>query len=204
MAERNRPHHSAGQPDGRSPSDRGYDETVRNGPPLDVEVAQGDSRQGDYWVGGAGVRGYGEAGASERWGSDRYERNVWNAQGTPRSGPYETDEPFTNPPPDFGANRAWGREGGWNQGGTGTLRGRGPKGYKRSDDRILEDLCEHLMDIVEIDSGEVTITVRDGCVTLDGSVPVRSMRYDIENIAAETLGVTDVENNLSVPRRQSE
>jgi osmotically-inducible protein OsmY len=44
--------------------------------------------------------------------------------------------------------------------------------------------------------------VRDGCVKLEGTVPVRSMRYDIENIAAETLGVTDVENNLSVPRRQ--
>ena len=174
MAERNRPDHSAANRDERTPSDRGYDETVRNGPPLDVDVAQGDPRQGDYWVGGAGVRGYGEAGASERWGSDTYERNQWNAQGTLRGGAYET------------------------------LRGRGPKGYKRSDDRIREDLCEHLMDISEIDSSEVTITVRDGCVTLDGSVPVRSMRYEIENIAAETLGVTDVENNLSVPRPESE
>jgi hypothetical protein len=178
MAERNRPHRFPGHRDDRSPSDRGYDETVRNGPPLDVEVAQADPRQDDQWQ--------------------------WDSQRTPRSGPYESDEPLTNPPPDFGIDRAWGREGGWKHGGTGALRRRGPKGYKRSDDRIREDLCEHLMDISEIDSSEVTITVRDGCVTLEGSVPARSMRYEIENIAAETLGVTDVENNLSVPRRQRE
>ena len=58
------------------------------------------------------------------------------------------------------------------------------------------------MDISDIDSSEVEVRVHEGRVTLEGTVPVRSMRYEIEDIAAQTLGVQDVENNISVPRRE--
>ena len=59
------------------------------------------------------------------------------------------------------------------------------------------------MDISDIDSSDVSVTVRDGCVVLEGTVPVRSMKYEIEDIAATTLGMTDVANNIRVPRRGS-
>ena len=39
---------------------------------------------------------------------------------------------------------------------------------------------------------------------LEGTLPQRSMKFDIEDIAAATLGVTDVENNLRVPRWRTE
>jgi osmotically-inducible protein OsmY len=58
------------------------------------------------------------------------------------------------------------------------------------------------MDIGDIDSSEVEVHVRDARVVLEGTVPERSMKYEIEDIAAATLGVTDVENNLRVPRRE--
>jgi hypothetical protein len=141
------------------------------------------------------VRGYGGA---QQWGAEA------DIEGLPRGNIYSTDEAISNPPPDYGVARAWGREGGWNHGGTGALQRRGPKGYKRSDDRICEDLCEHLMDIGEIDSSDVSVQVRDGRVILEGTVPQRSMKYEIEDIAATTLGVSDVENNIRVPRRNSD
>ena len=192
MAERNRPYQSTSE---RGPSEplnrdsprhpvsgegewRAYDETVKRGPPLDADVSVGDNRPHPYSMWGQDEGGY---------------AGVRNAQ--------YGDEPINSAPPDFGAEGGWGREGGWNRGGTGALRRTGPKGYKRSDDRITEDLCEHLMDISEIDSSDVVVRVEEGRVTLEGTVPHRSMRYAIEDIAAQTLGVTDVENNISVPRR---
>jgi osmotically-inducible protein OsmY len=36
---------------------------------------------------------------------------------------------------------------------------------------------------------------------LEGTVRERFMKYEIENIAATTLGVKDVENNITVPRQ---
>ena len=160
---------------------RGYDDTVRRGPPLDTDVSVGDSRPHPYSM-------WGEA-----------ERPAFRDRG----GMWRTDEAIGNPPPDFGTPAAWGREGGWYRSGIGALRRSGPKGYKRSDDRIREDICEHLMDISEIDSSDVEVRVHEGRVTLEGTVPVRSMRYEIEDIAAETLGVSDVENNIGVPRREA-
>lgn len=79
-------------------------------------------------------------------------------------------------------------------------RGKGPKGYTRSDERIREDLSERLAEDDEIDPGEVSIEVRDGVVTLSGSVEQRWMRYRIEDMAESCRGVTDVVDDLRVVR----
>jgi hypothetical protein len=178
---------------------QGYDDTVRHGPPLDSEVASGDYRPGRDSLVGAGVRGYGDSG-SGGWGNSP-------ERGATRSGDFrgmDGDGATEGPPAGFGSPGGWGRLGGWNHGGNGVQRRTGPKGYKRSDDRIREDLCEHLMDISEIDVSDVSIDVHDGHVTLEGTVPQRGMKYDIEDIAATTLGVTDVENNIRVPRARAQ
>jgi BON domain len=189
----------------------GYDETVRRGPPLDSDVAQGDYRPGRYWLAGAAVRGYGNAGG--HWGSGAYDRQG-GGYGGERGGPGAFENygrnmqgsaaPSAGPPAGFGAHGGWGRMGGWRHGDMGTQRRRGPKGYKRSDDRIREDICEHLMDIGDIDASDVEVHVRDATVVLEGTVPERRQKFDIEDIAAATLGVTDVENHLRVPRRDEE
>ena len=51
-----------------------------------------------------------------------------------------------------------------------------------------------------IDASEVTVEVRNGKVTLDGTVPERQMKHAIEDIADNCLGVDDVENRVRVSR----
>jgi hypothetical protein len=173
---------------------RAYDEAVRRGPALS-DVSAGEYRPSDLNLAGAGVRGYG----GERWGRDQTHNDRIQAS----VGTSGDQAPFTSLPPDFGRANGdmYGRSGGWTYGDTGMQRRRGPKGYKRSDDRICEDICEHLMNIGHIDSSDVEVRVRESRVTLEGTVPERSMKYEIEDIAAQTLGVDDVENNITVPRR---
>jgi osmotically-inducible protein OsmY len=78
---------------------------------------------------------------------------------------------------------------------------RGPKNYRRSDERIGEVLSERLMQSAHLDCSDVTVTVRDATVTLEGSVPERWMKHAIENIAITSWGVVDVDNRIRVPRR---
>jgi hypothetical protein len=76
--------------------------------------------------------------------------------------------------------------------------GRGPKGYKRSDERIKEDVCDRLSMDDEVDASDITVSVRNGEVTLDGSVETRKMKHRAEDIAESVSGVSDVHNNVRV------
>jgi len=78
----------------------------------------------------------------------------------------------------------------------GPHRGRGPKGYRRSDERILEDLHERLTDDSHIDARNIEITVEDGEVTLAGTVASRWEKRHAEILAEEVSGVGHVQNNL--------
>lgn len=78
-------------------------------------------------------------------------------------------------------------------------RGKGPKGYQRSDERIKEDVNEALMD-AGIDASEVEVEVSGGVVTLTGTVSQRGDRYQAEHVAVGCSGVKDVENNVRVKR----
>jgi hypothetical protein len=80
--------------------------------------------------------------------------------------------------------------------------GRGPKGYQRSDDRIKEDLCEHLMDDPDIDATEVTVEVAKGEVTLTGTVADRWQKRRAEDIADSVPGVCEVANNIRLSRHE--
>ena len=79
-------------------------------------------------------------------------------------------------------------------------RGRGPKNYQRSDERITEDVSERLLHSAHLDSSDVSVAVRDGTVTVEGTVPERWMKHAIENIAMTVRGVVEVENRIRVPR----
>jgi hypothetical protein len=81
---------------------------------------------------------------------------------------------------------------------------RGPKGYRRTDERIREDLCELLMAQTHLDASEVSVDVREGNVTLEGIVPDRRMKHAIEDIAAAVRGVFDVVNRIRVVRGGAE
>ena len=85
--------------------------------------------------------------------------------------------------------------------GQRSYRGLGPQTYKRSDDRIRDDVCERLTDDPRIDASNVTIDVNQGTVTLNGSVPERHMRYAAEDLVDDALGVESINNQLRVQSR---
>ncbi|MDD4974523.1 MAG: BON domain-containing protein [Bacteriovorax sp.] len=80
--------------------------------------------------------------------------------------------------------------------------GIGPKGYKRSDERIEEDVCELLTKDKNIDASEIVVEVKDGLVKLSGNVEDREDRVEAEMLVHSILGVEDIQNDISVKKRK--
>jgi osmotically-inducible protein OsmY len=80
----------------------------------------------------------------------------------------------------------------------GRFRGRGPKNYRRPDDRLREEVCDRLTDNEWLDASDVEVNVVAGEVILAGSVDSRYARRLSENIAESVSGVSHVQNNLRV------
>lgn len=91
---------------------------------------------------------------------------------------------------------AWSEPSAWY--GEGPYRGVGPKGYVRSDGRIRELVCDDLMDDPWVDASGIEVTVKDGEVTLSGTVENRDAKRWAEDIAERAGGVKHVQNNLRV------
>jgi len=83
-------------------------------------------------------------------------------------------------------------------------RGKGPKGYRRSDERIKEDVSDRLTDNDALDASDVEIDVKEGCVILVGSVSDRWAKRLAEDLTENVAGVRDVENRLRVSRSSQE
>jgi osmotically-inducible protein OsmY len=104
----------------------------------------------------------------------------------------------------FDIDRGWhtpGTSGYGNTSGHGTSGfesqyGRGPKGYVRSDERIREDVCDRLSDDDEIDARDITVTVKNADVILEGTVIDRRSKHRAEDIAESISGVKNVTNQL--------
>jgi osmotically-inducible protein OsmY len=80
----------------------------------------------------------------------------------------------------------------------GSHRGKGPKGYQRSDDRIKDDINDRLSDDPFVDASEVDVSVQNGEVTLTGTVRSRSDKRRAEDLADAVSGVRNVEVRLRV------
>lgn len=83
-----------------------------------------------------------------------------------------------------------------------THSGKGPKNYARSDERIREDVCECLTYHPNVDASEIDVVVKDGEVTLTGTVTDRQSKRVAEDITEGVRGVRDVHNQLRVVRQQ--
>jgi BON domain len=79
-------------------------------------------------------------------------------------------------------------------------KARGPKGYRRSDERVHEDICERIVGSRGVDASDVTVVVRDGNVELTGSVPTRPMKHAIEDLVDACPGVQEIDNRIRVRR----
>lgn len=149
------------------------------------------------------------------------ERSSWRSPEWPVEG-YESQR-YASGQDDFRSEGYGSREGAWTgrqeypyrsyaqdragesrTGGTRASghRGKGPKGYERTDDRLKELICERLTDDDSIDASEVTVSVAQGRVTLDGTVDSRQSKYDIEE-CVEQCGAKEIINNLRIERNAS-
>lgn len=75
-------------------------------------------------------------------------------------------------------------------------RGRGPKNYSRSDERIREDVNDRLTENEWVDASEIEVSVEGGEVTLSGTVEDRRSKRRAEDCADAVSGVRHVQNNL--------
>ena len=76
--------------------------------------------------------------------------------------------------------------------------GRGPKNYQRSDERIHEDACERLTRAHDVDASQIEVSVKDGEITLEGTVPERRMKHGAEDCLESVSGARQVHNRLRV------
>jgi hypothetical protein len=83
----------------------------------------------------------------------------------------------------------------------GPHRGRGPKGYTRSGERIREDVSDRLTDDAHLDASDIEVSVTGTEVTLSGTVESRMAKRRAEDHADDVIGVTHVQNNLRVRPR---
>jgi len=77
-------------------------------------------------------------------------------------------------------------------------RGKGPKGYVRTDERIREDVNDRLSDDPMLDASDIEVTVESGEVTLNGFVNDRQDKRRAEDLAEAVSGVSHLQNNLRV------
>jgi osmotically-inducible protein OsmY len=82
-------------------------------------------------------------------------------------------------------------------------RGHGPQNYTRSDDRIREDVNDNLTDDWGVDARNITVAVKGGEVTLDGTVSTRLQKRRAEDCAEEVSGVKHVQNNLRIQEQST-
>ena len=80
----------------------------------------------------------------------------------------------------------------------GPFAGVGPRGYKRADDRICEELHDRLTAHGFVDATDIKCLVQNGEVTLNGVVHSRHRKRAAEDVADGIAGVRDVHNNLRI------
>jgi hypothetical protein len=104
-------------------------------------------------------------------------------------------------PQRFGA-REWSSSERWRVPGPHT--GVGPRGYQRSDERILEELNDRLTAHGLIDASDIDTRVENGEVTLEGFVDSRAAKRAAEDLADDIPGVRDVHNRLRLRSNASD
>jgi len=150
--------------------------------------------------------GFGETGGrySESYDHERYgERDQWGSN--PRGGAGNDARNWFDKASDkvqaFFGDEGAERRSRWDEVRAGSHRGRGPKGYRRSDERIREDVSDRLADDSWLDASDVEVNV-SGCeVTLTGFVSSRDDKRRAERLAEDVSGVDNVQNNLRVRGR---
>lgn len=81
---------------------------------------------------------------------------------------------------------------------TPNFSGRGPRGYKRSDEKLLDQVCLVLQRTPSVDASDLEVSVEDGCAYLKGTLPNRGMRYLAEDLVDSIPGIVDVFTQIKI------
>ena len=175
----------------------------------DYRRERGESHGGGTRTADFGQRGdWGRQGSWGTYGNrpsfDR-EREEYGQYGNQGRGQYEGQSGDQNRGRNQGQSGAYGQYGGGMgsfSGGFGGRNeqgqhsGRGPKNWQRSDERIKEDVNERLTEHSHIDATEIDIQVRNGEVTITGTVEDRRIKRMVEDLVEGVSGVKEVHNQL--------
>lgn len=82
------------------------------------------------------------------------------------------------------------------------FRGRGPRNYDRSDERLCDDICERLTDDDRVDASHIEVNVEDGVATLTGEVETRKQRLCAEQVTDSIRGIKNIKNEITVKSHQ--
>jgi hypothetical protein len=82
-------------------------------------------------------------------------------------------------------------------------RGKGPKSYRRSDERILEDICKRMSENRYLDASNIEVKVEQCEVFLTGTVGSRYEKRLAEDLGETAYGVKNVENRLRIVKEFS-
>ena len=85
----------------------------------------------------------------------------------------------------------------------GPYTGRGPRSYKRSDERLYEEICERMMQNGNLDASDINVEVKNSEVVLTGTVSDRRAKRLAENIVNSVYSVRDVHNQLQLQEQQN-
>jgi len=195
-----------GAPQRQAPQRYDYDPyaPLQGRPPEERRPMRNDWQRPPRWQDPGGPIDHGVVSSGRARGA--YPEQVW---GDPNSGYLYVTGGLSGPGGLYGANGeadrwrsesdAHGARGSWGRDPTARSfghSGKGPKGYMRSDARILEDVSDRLSDDDEVDASDITVTVSDAEVRLEGTVSDRHSKHRAEDIAESVSGVRDVSNHL--------
>lgn len=76
--------------------------------------------------------------------------------------------------------------------------GKGPKGWKLSDEKLREKVCEVLLHSHEVDASEMEVKVEEACVYLSGNISSKGMKNVAEDLVGSIPGVEDVFTRLKI------
>lgn len=81
---------------------------------------------------------------------------------------------------------------------------KGPKGWRRADEAIREDVCEALAYDENLDASDIEVEVKDSEVTLNGTVRDRHSKRRAEFLAEHVRAVHDVHNRLTIRKEDDD
>ena len=82
----------------------------------------------------------------------------------------------------------------------GEHKGKGPRGYQRSSERIREDVCDRLSEDPFVDASDIDVKVEGTEVVLSGTVASKEAKRRAEDLVESISGVRNVENRIRVDR----